>query len=170
MSTVLSREIREDQFRGVTKLIPQVITQRNPAAGFYQCPSRQGFLDDSNRSRKRVAEDCSVTANSRGILGSSNTGMEQGAALRRVGIGRAFSPRECGSLAVPGALPQAGMALGLWPSTRQATSTPRSRLPRQRRISISAWGIAPGIRPPTRMRAEGPTHLTAPCHNRSRIS
>ena len=115
-------------FRGVTKMVPQVITQRNPAAGFYQRSSSQGILDYSNRRRKRVTEDSSATANSaahgvfiprsrgnrqgildssnrtpaegncRGILGSSDAGMERGAALRRVGIGRAFSPQ---SMRVP---------------------------------------------------------------------
>ncbi len=104
-----------------------------------------GFLDYSNRRRSRVTEDSSVTARSgeqglfiprsrgnrrgildssnraeadenyRGILGSSDTGMKRGAALRRVGIGRAFSPREC-AFRIPRAMPQAGMALGLWPS------------------------------------------------------
>jgi hypothetical protein len=112
------------QFRGVTKMIPQQI----PAAGFYQRSSSQGILDYSTRRRSRVTEDSSATANSaahgvfiprsrgnrqgildgsnrtsaegncRGILGSSDAGMERGAALRRVGIGRAFSPQ---SMRVP---------------------------------------------------------------------
>ena len=118
----------EHQFRGVTKMVPQVITQRNPAAGFSQRSSSQGILDYSNRRRSRVTEDSSATANSaahgvfiprsrgnrqgildssnrtpaegncRGILGRSDAGMERGAALRRVGIGRAFSPQ---SMRVP---------------------------------------------------------------------
>ena len=64
MSAVLSRRIHSDHFRGVTKMIPQVITQRNPAAGLYPRTSSQGFLDYSNRRRKQVAEDSSATARS----------------------------------------------------------------------------------------------------------
>jgi len=73
-------------FRGVTKMIPQVITQRNPAAGLFQRTSSQGFLDYWNQRRSRVTEDSSATANSaahdvftqrsqcsrQGILDSSN--------------------------------------------------------------------------------------------------
>lgn len=62
----------------------------------------------------------------------------------------------------------------LWafgPQTRQARqATDLSLLSRQRRIFIPAWGNAPGSPPENRMRAEGPTDLTAPCLNRSPIS
>jgi hypothetical protein len=50
------------------------------------------------------------------------------------GMGRAFSPRECGSLAIPGARPQAGMALGLWPSK------PRSN-PRRSRAGLQRFAV-----------------------------
>jgi hypothetical protein len=59
----IARDDDGDHFRGVAKMVPQVITQRNPAAGFYQRSSRQGFLDDSNRRRSRVTEDSSATEN-----------------------------------------------------------------------------------------------------------
>ena len=77
---------RQDQFRGVTKMIQHEITQQIPAAGLDQRTSSQGFLDYSNRRRSRVTEDSSVTArsgeqglfipcsrgNRQGILDSSN--------------------------------------------------------------------------------------------------
>lgn len=161
-------------FRDVTKRVPQVITQRNPAAGFYQRTSSQGILDYSNRRRSRVTEDSSATANSaahgvfsqrsqgnrqgfldgsnraepdancRGILGSSDTGMERGAALRRVGIGRAFSPREC-AFRIPGAMPQAGMALGLWPS--KPRSNPRRSRARLPRFALDVRTVRPSSAP-----------------------
>jgi hypothetical protein len=55
---------RQDQFRGVTKMIQHEITQQIPAAGLYPRTSSQGFLDYSNRRRKQVAEDSSATARS----------------------------------------------------------------------------------------------------------
>lgn len=199
------------QFRGVTKMI----TQRNPAAGFYQCSSSQGFLDYWNRRRSRVTEDSSATARSlaqglftprsrgnrqgildgsnrtteegnyRGILGSLNGGKKRCAWSPWHRHRSGFQPSEWVAFAIPGAMPQAGIALGLWPSKsdkRPKSQTwlyfldslpsfaPCSGLPRQRRIFIPAWGNAPGHAHGYRMRAEGPTHLTAPCHNRSPIS
>lgn len=53
-----------DHFRGVTKMVGQVITQLDSAAGFYQRSSSQEFLDHSGRRRSRVTEDFSATANS----------------------------------------------------------------------------------------------------------
>ena len=58
----LGRAAPADHFRGVTKMVGQTVTQRNPAAGFYQRSSSQGFLDYSNRRRSRVTEESSVTA------------------------------------------------------------------------------------------------------------
>lgn len=66
------------QFRGVTRMVPQVITRRSPAAGFHRRSSRQGFLDYSNRRRSRVTEDSSATANS--AAGSVSTPRSQGMA------------------------------------------------------------------------------------------
>lgn len=146
-----------NHFRGVTKMIPDEFPPKIPAAGFYQRSSSQGFLDYSNRRLSRVTEDSSVTARSgeqglfiprsegnrqgildssnrteahenyRGILGCSDVGMKRGAALRRVGIGRAFSPREC-AFRIPGAMPQAGMTLGLWPSISDKCHKSQTRL------------------------------------------
>lgn len=56
-------------FRGVTKMVPQEMTQRIPAAEPYQRTSSQGILDSSNRAE--------ADANYRGFLGSSDTGMER---------------------------------------------------------------------------------------------
>lgn len=57
-------------FRGLTKMLAEVITQRNLAAGLYQRSRRQGILDGSNRMRIPVTEDSSVTENSaaRGVF------------------------------------------------------------------------------------------------------
>ena len=80
MSAVLSRKIPSNHFRGVTKMVPQEITQRNPAAGFHQRSSRQGFLDHSNRRRSQVTEDSSATANSaaHGVFTQRCQGNRQG--------------------------------------------------------------------------------------------
>jgi hypothetical protein len=53
-----------DHFPDVRKMVGLGITQRDPAAGFYQRSSSQGFLDHSNRRQNRVTEDFSATANS----------------------------------------------------------------------------------------------------------
>ena len=80
MSAVLSRKIPSNHFRDVTKMVPQVIMQRYPAAGFYQRSSHQGFLDHSNRRRSRVTEDSSATANSaaRSVFTPRSQGNRQG--------------------------------------------------------------------------------------------
>ncbi len=80
LSTVLSRRIPSNHFRGVTKMVPQVTTQRNPTAGIYQRSSSQGFLDYSNRMRIRVTEDSSATASSaaHGVLGQRSQGNYRG--------------------------------------------------------------------------------------------
>ena len=106
-------------------------------------------------------------------------------------IGRAFSPENClGN-------PTQGVALGwygtgLWPSEFGSddapTAQPHTSLGQRPRIAAPKhskgqrpalyqrgstaldWGIAPGHAHGYRMRAEGPTYLTAPCLNRSRIS
>jgi len=84
-------------FRGVTKLIPQVITQRNTAEGFYQRSSSQGFLDYSNRRRSRATVKESMTVQieqlRRGTAEESSVVQTAGGK----GIGRAFSPREIAS-------------------------------------------------------------------------
>lgn len=111
MSAVLWRKTPLNHFRGVTKVVPQEITQRKTAAGRYQRTSRQGILDDSNG--RRVTEESSATAQSvakatikdsltvqierfggnyRGILGSSKGKMNQLPGFPAVRIGRAFSP------------------------------------------------------------------------------
>ena len=55
-----SSHTRQDQFRGVTKMIPHEFPLRIPGAGLYLRTSRQGILDYSNRRRKRVTEESSV--------------------------------------------------------------------------------------------------------------
>ena len=177
---IAARKTWLDQFRGVTKMIPQVITQRNPAAGIYQHSSSQGILDYLNRRRSQVTEDSSATANSaahgvftqrsqgnrqgildgsnraeadanyRGILGSSDTGLEGGAALRRVGIGRAFSPQ---SMRVPRYWGDAPGWYGFGPlalknqrSAGQSPNVSRSSAPKAHRHT------SPGQRPGSRMR------------------
>ncbi len=190
MSAVLSQKPRGNHFRGVTKMVPQVITRRKPAAGFYQRSSSQGILDYSNRRRSRVTEDSSATArsvvqglfiprsqgnrqgildssnrataegNCRGILGSSNGGGNAVLGVRGIGIGigRAFSPRNASRSRFLGRCPRLVWLWAFGPPNRQApqnadvpvfhtalsTFAPCSRLPRQRRISIPAWGNAPG--------------------------
>ena len=132
----------EHHLRGVTKMIPQLITQRNPAARFYQRSSSQGFLDDSNRRRSRVTEDSSATANSaahgvftlrgRGkatVKESLTVQIEQ---LRRgtaeessvvqtgggKGIGRTFSPREIVSTGFLGRCPRLVWRWAVGPETQ----------------------------------------------------
>jgi hypothetical protein len=80
LSTELWQGIPSNHFRGVMKMIPQVITQRNPAARFYQRSSSQGILDHSNRRWKRVTEDSSATARSveQGLFTARSQGNRQG--------------------------------------------------------------------------------------------
>lgn len=82
--------------------------------------------------------------------------------MSAVRIGRAFSPENrLGN-------PTQGVALGwygtgLWPSEFGSDDAPTAQ-------SHTSLGQRPRIAVRNRMRAEGPTHLTAPCLNRSRIS
>lgn len=60
MLSFLFLRVELDHFRDVTKMVPKVVTRQNLAAGFYQCFTRQEFLDYSNRRRRRVTEESSV--------------------------------------------------------------------------------------------------------------
>ena len=165
MSAVLSRRIPSNHFRGVTKMVPQVITQRNPAAGFYQRSSSQGFLDYSNRRRSRVTEDSSATANSsaHGVFTPRSQGKatvkeslivqieqprrgtaEEFSVVQTTGgkgIGRAFSPREIVSTGFLGRCPR---LVWRWAFGRETQTAPTARL-------HTSLGQRPRFATPTRI-------------------
>ena len=152
-------------FRGVTKMVPQLITQRNPEAEFNQRSSRQGFLDDSNRRRSRVTEESSVTAKSAayGVFTPRSQGKAtvkesltvQVEQLRRgtaeessvvqtaggKGIDRAFSPREIVSTGFPGRCPR---LVWLWAFGPETQTAPTARL-------HTSLGQRPKVATPTRI-------------------
>lgn len=148
----------------------------NAGASGARATVKDSLTVQTEPGRMRTNEDFSVV---------QNAGRTEvwGASWRRDRSG--FQPSNQCAFRVPGAMPQAGMALGLWPSESDKhrksqtwlffldslpSSALRSLLPRQRRISIPAWGNAPGQGHVNSMRAESPTHLALPCHSRSRIS
>ncbi len=170
-------------FRGVTKMIPQLITQRFPSAGFYQRSSSQGFLDYSNRGRSRVTEDSTATASSaaHGVFTPLSQGKAtikesltvQSEELQRAtveessvvqttggkGIGRAFSPREIVSNGFLGRCPRLVWRWAFGPETQAA---PRARF----HASISAFGPETQAAPRARFHASiwafGPETQAAP--------
>jgi hypothetical protein len=133
-----------DHFPSVTKMVGHGSTQRDPAAGFYQRPSSQGFLDYSNRRRSQVTEDSSVTANSAAhdVLTPRRQGKatvkesltvqiqqrrrgtaEESSVVQTAGgkgIGRAFSPREIVSTGFLGRCPRLVWRWAFGPETQTA--------------------------------------------------
>ena len=93
-------------------------------------------------------------------------------ALPQAGIKPGLWPSEPRAFAIPGAMPQAGIGPGLWPSkTRhapQAEDLPVSCAPTAQ--PHTSLGHRPRNTAKKPLRAESPTHLAAPCLNRSRIS
>ncbi len=170
------RAAQADHFRGVTKMVGQTVTQRNPATGFYQRSSSQGFLDYSNRRRSRVAEDSSATANSaaRGGFTPRSQGKatvkesltvqiqqqrrgtaEESSVVQTAGgkgIGRAFSPRETVSTGFLGRCPRLVWRWAFGPETQTA---PTARF-------YTSLGQRPRITASNRTRAESPTYFAAP--------
>ena len=93
-------------------------------------------------------------------------------AMPQAGIGPGLWPSEPRAFRIPGAMPQAGIEPGLWPSkTRhapQAEDLPVSCAPTAQ--PHTSLGHRPRNTAKKPLRAESPTHLAAPCLNRSRIS
>ena len=168
------------------------------ALGIRQAPRAKGASpyqpgaspQEWNHPTKRRAESpiqgvagCAVAHQFRGVTEMVTNGM-----------GRAFSPwnvirlrylgrcprlvwggplalKQC-AFRIPGAMPQAGIEPGLWPSkTRhapQAEDLPVSCAPTAQ--PHTSLGHRPRNTAKKPLRAESPTHLAAPCLNRSPIS